>query len=117
MALTCLLWIVVALTTRPDPEDTLVEFYRRSRPPGWWGPIARRAGVRETGRAFLLRGLGVAVLGMTAVAAGTIAFSSLYVARWSVAAVAVALCLLAGVAFRWSFRKVSARMNDIDVPA
>jgi len=105
MALTCLLWVVVALVTRPDPEETLVEFYRRSRPPGWWGPIARRAGVEETGRFVILRGLLVATLGMTAVAAGTIAFSCVYVARWGAAAVAAGLCLIAGFVFRIAYRR------------
>ncbi len=117
MALTCLLWIYVTLVTRPDPEKTLVEFYRRSRPPGWWGPIARRAGVEETGWSFILRGLVVAALGMTTVAAGTIAFSSLYVARWRVVAVAAALCITAGLAFLYGFRRLSASTGELDTQA
>jgi len=35
-------WVAVALATRPDPEEKLEAFYRRVRPGGWWGPIARR---------------------------------------------------------------------------
>jgi len=34
--------LVVTFLTRPVAEKTLVEFYRRVRPPGFWGPIAAR---------------------------------------------------------------------------
>jgi Na+/proline symporter len=32
--------------TRPEPEDVLVDFYTRTRPWGWWGPI-RAAAMRR----------------------------------------------------------------------
>ena len=35
--------VAVLLARRPDPRS-LVEFYRRVRPIGWWGPVARIAG-------------------------------------------------------------------------
>ncbi len=41
MGLTSILWIVVALVTKPDPPELLLKFYRKARPLGWWGPIAR----------------------------------------------------------------------------
>lgn len=117
MALTCILWIVVALRTRPDPESTLVEFYRRSRPPGWWGPIARRAGVPETGKFVIFRGLLVAFLGMTAVAAGTIAFSCLYVGRWRIMTLAAGVCVVAGLAFRKAIRSFLTLADAAEEPA
>ena len=48
IAATCLLWIAVALCTKPEPEEKLLAFYKEARPMGWWGPIAHKAGV-ETG--------------------------------------------------------------------
>ncbi len=36
--------LAVTLLTRPEPEERLVEFYRRIRPWGWWGPVKRKAG-------------------------------------------------------------------------
>jgi len=42
IAATCVLWILVSLLTRPDPEEVLVAFYRRAKPMGFWGPIATR---------------------------------------------------------------------------
>jgi len=36
-----LIWVVVALLTKPDPNSKLIAFYERVRPGGWWGPIAK----------------------------------------------------------------------------
>jgi SSS family solute:Na+ symporter len=34
-------WLTVTFLTRPVDIEQLKEFYRRVRPGGWWGPIAR----------------------------------------------------------------------------
>jgi solute:Na+ symporter, SSS family len=44
VGITGVLALATAFLTRPEPTEHLVEFYRRVRPPGWWGPIARAAG-------------------------------------------------------------------------
>ncbi len=36
------LWLAVTFLTRPVSEAHLEAFFRRVRPGGWWGPIARR---------------------------------------------------------------------------
>jgi Na+/proline symporter len=36
-----------SLLTKPEEEDVLVEFYTRTRPWGWWGPIHRAAVRRD----------------------------------------------------------------------
>ena len=100
MALTCLLWVTVALLTKPDPEDVLVRFYKETRPLGWWGPIARRTGVAPLGWKPILSGMGLALLGATAVAAGVIAFSCAYIARWDVVAWGTVLCVVCAVPFK-----------------
>jgi Na+/proline symporter len=38
-------WVLVTLLTRPVEMERLVEFYRKVRPYGAWGPVAARAGV------------------------------------------------------------------------
>lgn len=38
-----ILWITVALLTPPDDPKVLEAFYRKVRPGGWWGPVARAA--------------------------------------------------------------------------
>lgn len=35
------IWVAVTLLTRPDPQEKLLDFYRKVRPGGWWGPIAK----------------------------------------------------------------------------
>jgi Na+/proline symporter len=42
MGLTTLLWVAVALLTRPDPAEVLEAFYRRAHPLGSWDPVRRR---------------------------------------------------------------------------
>jgi Na+/proline symporter len=34
-------WLIITYLTKPEPEETLLNFYRKIRPWGWWGPIAR----------------------------------------------------------------------------
>ncbi len=36
-----IIWLVVVLLTKPEPDEKLQAFYRRVRPGGWWGHIAR----------------------------------------------------------------------------
>ena len=70
IAATCLLWIAVALCTKPEPEEKLLAFYKEARPMGWWGPIAQKAGVETGGGAPIMHGLGLALLGAVAVGGG-----------------------------------------------
>jgi solute:Na+ symporter, SSS family len=113
IAATFVLWFVVALLTRPEPEEKLIEFYRRSRPLGWWGPIAAKVEAEERGAAPqlaqnpaprgarpIIKGLGIALLGAAMVAAGTIAFSCAYVGSWSALLIFGLLCVATGLAFK-----------------
>ena len=44
VALTTAVWLAVTMATRPEPEDTLLSFYRRVRPnAALWGPVAAKA--------------------------------------------------------------------------
>lgn len=62
-------WVVVTFLTAPVSQEKLAAFYRKVRPFGLWGPVARRTGVppaRGLGR-MLVNWLGgtVMVLGAT----------------------------------------------------
>jgi Na+/proline symporter len=103
MAGTCVLWIIVALSTAPEPDDTLVEFYRRARPMGAWGPIANKAGLPVAGWTPVFHGLGIATLGAVMIGGSIIALSLAFVARWGQAGVAVAFSVVAGMLFRRLF--------------
>lgn len=36
-------WLIITYMTKPEPEETLLNFYKKIRPWGWWSPIAMRA--------------------------------------------------------------------------
>ena len=103
MAATCVLWIAVALVTSPEPDAKLIEFYRRARPMGAWGPIARKAGLQPAGWAPVVRGFGIAAAGAVMVGGGIIALSLAYVARWGAAGIALVVSLATGLVFRRYF--------------
>ena len=65
-AVTTLSWLVATLATRPVATDRLVEFYRRTRPPGIWGPV-RAAAPDLPAPAPVGRDLGRWVLGLVLV--------------------------------------------------
>jgi len=43
VGITTAVWLATTFLTRPEPDQTLVAFYRRTRPSSGWGPIARLA--------------------------------------------------------------------------
>jgi Na+/proline symporter len=54
--------IGTALLVGPEEEEGLGEFYRRTRPPGFWGPIAEaNGGDPEADRKRLYRGIGAVI--------------------------------------------------------
>jgi Na+/proline symporter len=103
MAATALLWIVVALATRPESDETLIAFYRRARPMGAWGPIARKAGLPAAGGRPVVRGFAIASVGAVMVGAAVIALSMAYVGRWDAVAAFLIVAAGAGLLFRRSF--------------
>jgi Na+/proline symporter len=49
VGVTTAVWLLVTLMTRPEPQETLVDFYRQVRPEGpGWRHIARAAGALES---------------------------------------------------------------------
>jgi Na+/proline symporter len=43
-SITTAVWLFVTFITKPEPDDTLLSFYRRVRPNAtMWGPVARQA--------------------------------------------------------------------------
>jgi Na+/proline symporter len=66
-ALSVVLTLATAAANRHGPDAACIEFYRRVRPPGWWGPAARACG--DDPRLALVR------LGKGAVWSGAIALA------------------------------------------
>lgn len=113
IVMTAILWIVVALYTRPEPEEKLMAFYREARPMGWWGPVARACGETPRDSSMIVSGFGIAFLGFLMLVAGTIGFSHLYIGRWEVAGVAIVLAFGSGWLFRRRLRPFIRRVQEI----
>jgi len=62
VAVTTAVWIAVTFLTRPDDEAKLLAFYRKVRPGGAWGPIARLDGRRYRLQAAPFAGWALAVV-------------------------------------------------------
>ncbi len=62
VAVTTVVWITVTFLTPPDDRDKLLSFYRRVRPGGFWGPVARLNGRSYRLQAWPFLGWGLALL-------------------------------------------------------
>lgn len=113
MAATTVLWVAVARFTEPEPDEKLIEFYRRARPMGAWGPIAGKAGIHPIGWAPVFRGLGIASSGAIMVGAAIIALSCAFVGRWNVTAVALIGSTVAAALFKKWFRPFIQRLEAV----
>lgn len=43
VSITTVVWLMATLLTKPESNEVLLNFYRRTRPSAGWGPIARQA--------------------------------------------------------------------------
>ena len=112
IAITCLLWVCVALLTKPEPEEKLVAFYRQARPMGWWGPIADKAGCQAlSGFGPIGKGLGIAMVGAIAVGCAIIAITGFYIGRTEVLLWGSGIALILGLLFKSNYTSYMKSMN------
>jgi SSS family solute:Na+ symporter len=100
---TTVLWMTVMFLTPPEPMEKLCEFYRRVRPYGWWGPVARLCPeVQVTDRVGRDLLFSAALLGISL----SLLFGAgcLFLAKWSIAA---ALFALGAVIGWWLIRAIN----------
>lgn len=102
MALTTLLWIVVALFTRPDPDVLLKHFYQRARPLGYWKPYRTPfdSNVTSVSLQPILRGLVIAFTGFAATACLIQGLTAAWFGRYAMALLTLTAALLLFVVFR-----------------
>ena len=62
VAFTTAVWLVVTFLTPPDDRDKLLAFYKKVRPGGFWGPIARLNGRAYKLDAYPFLGWALALL-------------------------------------------------------
>lgn len=91
--------LVCTFLTAPVEEEKLIEFYRRVRPPGFWGPIAAKVPLPDSVRTAYLRDLANWVAGVALVLGATFSIGKFCLGLWQggvaylVAAVAGALVI------------------------
>ncbi len=99
--------IAIALSRRPDP-GSLVDFYRRVRPIGWWGPVRALAG-----SAPITGELGPALLGSAGALALTFGLlfglGFLFLDRPLAFAISAFATLLGTFVTAWALRRLAPR--------
>jgi SSS family solute:Na+ symporter len=110
--------IVVTYLTRAERIETLREFYRRCRPPGFWGPVVKEFGDeerkqirRETLTDAIDCGLGVIFC-----TAAIEAIISLLGRHWGIFGASMLVSILSGGLFiaRWAYRGVFRGLSRSD---
>jgi hypothetical protein len=102
VALTTIAWLTVTLITRPEPDATLLAFYRRVAPYGpGWQPFASRAGVMPRGS--LARDLVNAALGCVLVYAALFGVGEILLRSAALGCALLVLAALAAAAITRNF--------------
>ena len=89
-----LFWIAVMYATQPVSSQHLERFYRRVRPGGWWGPMARRC--PEIQAASALRGWTGWLAGTVCIYAGMFGIGYLCIGRYGAGLATLALSVVSG---------------------
>lgn len=78
-----IVWITVTYATPATSMERLVEFYRRVRPPGWWGPVREAIGQPpRANTAGLRRGLWLWALGTAFIYTAMFGAGKLLLLEW-----------------------------------
>jgi len=110
-------WIVIILSdmlTRPEKKEKLKEFYRKCRPPGFWGPV--KAEIEGTERKAIkkenLQDIADCFLGALFCLSAVGALSTFFSKEWVLFFILLFLCLGSGGWFlrRWKKRGVFASL-------
>ena len=110
---TTLLWVIVALLTKPDAEEKLIEFYKKARPMGWWGPIAAKASADlPRGVSPIFKRLVIAFLGLIMIASGILSFHCMYIGKWSMTAVLAIIAVFTGLLFRIMYSSYMGQLHE-----
>ncbi|MCE5341804.1 MAG: hypothetical protein LLF92_11870 [Planctomycetaceae bacterium] len=109
MVLTTVVWVVVAIFTKPADIEVLKEFYRRARPMGAWGPIHDAVKAEDGANALpseprhlIASGFAVSFVGLVWTWFAVLACSELFVGRYFQAAWKALVALL----FGWWFKRL-----------
>jgi len=98
--------LVAILFTKPEPMDHLVDFYRRVRPFGWWGPVREACG-EDVPQPDSMKAMSVLTIGSLAFIFG-IVFSVLgfLLAFWTLAACSIASAVVGWFVMKWGLAQL-----------
>ena len=117
-ALICLIvtvaWLIVLVITKPDPTESLKEFYRRVRPAGpGWKPIAKLCPEVKINDSLLADSYSWLV-GCVFTYAAIFCAGSLYFTRWKIAIISFIICLVVGVFLKLKILKRYEQLSTFD---
>jgi Na+/proline symporter len=109
--------LLVTLCTKAERKEVLERFYRRARPPGFWGPIAAltdgSAGAARARRLAAWQDLGIAISGLAFTASLTVGLGAALARQWVLATGLTVTGSAAAMMFvRWS-TKGEHKMSDV----
>lgn len=104
MGLTTVLWVSVALLTKPDPDKLLSEFYEKVRPLGWWGAYGVKKDRSSIAIKPIFKGLGVAVVGFAAICLLIQALTEMWFGRYGAGVVELLVAVILFIIFRKTSR-------------
>ena len=108
LVLTTATTLITIAVTKPEPMEKLCEFYRRVRPYGWWGPVAKLCpGYQHQDPTGLLWLMTFAFMAYTF--GGIFAMIGLLFAIWKLAIVAAVICVGCGILSYRCVEEVSRR--------
>ena len=94
IALCTVVWLAVTFLTKPVDREVLLNFYKRVRPPGFWGPIAQEARRRWpilTPQRVAWNNVGCWLSGITAVYAAMMGLQWIFMGFYEQATIAGAV--------------------------
>jgi len=108
--------VVISLVTPAEKIETLREFYRRCRPPGFWRPVVSELGAEEHQKIKdeTIRDLFDCVLGVAFCSAAILSVISPFGGHWLVFVSALVVCAISGGLFigRWAKRGVFRGLGE-----
>jgi len=93
-------WVTVTFLTKPESEETLISFYQRVQPGGWWSPIEGK--IQHTLQPVSKGFLGNWVAGVAMIWGTTFALGNMIFGNWGYG-ITLMLLAIAGFAWMWKF--------------
>lgn len=105
MGLTTLLWLIVALFTKPDPEQLLRSFYLRAHPLGCWKPFKSFDKSKSDGSFIpVFKGIFIAFLGAASISFFILGLTHAWFARYMTSIFIVTISTITFIIF-WKMAK------------